>query len=236
MAFSIRSGFEPEMVTIPEGNFLMGCDAGAANERPAHRVWLARFAIARFALTNRLYGIFLEETLNQPPPGWGDERFNHPDQPVTSVSWFDAVRYCAWLAARTGKAYRLPTEAEWERAARGGTQGTLYTWGDEPPACQPGYSRLWHSGPERVGGRPPNGFGLYDISENVHEWCADWYDDRYYHRSPSRDPRGAASGKRRSSRGGSWRHQIKITRVAARSSIPPEFRYSDYGFRCAMSL
>jgi sulfatase modifying factor 1 len=236
MAVSIRTGFEPEMVTIPEGDFLMGCDAGAANERPAHRVWLARFAIARFALTNRLYGIFLDETLNQAPAGWGDGRFNHPDQPVTSVSWFDAARYCAWLAARTGKAYRLPTEAEWERAARGGTQGKLYTWGDEPPTCQPGYSRLWLSGPERVGGRPPNGFGLYDISENVHEWCADWYDERYYQRSPSRDPRGAASGKRRSSRGGSWRHQIKITRVAARSSIPPEFRYSDYGFRCAMSL
>lgn len=236
MAVSMRSGFEPEMVEIPEGDFLMGCDSGAADERPAHRVSLARFAIARFALTNRLYGIFLDETLNQAPPGWGDERFNHPDQPVTSVSWFDATRYCAWLAARAGKAYRLPTEAEWERAARGGSQGKLYTWGDDPPTCQLRYAMMWLSGPERVGGRPPNGFGLYDISENVHEWCADWYDGRYYERSPARDPQGAASGKRRSSRGGSWRHQIKITRVAARSSIPPEFRYSDYGFRCAISL
>ncbi|HVG19153.1 MAG TPA: SUMF1/EgtB/PvdO family nonheme iron enzyme [Blastocatellia bacterium] len=230
------AGFEPEMVAIPEGDFLMGCDAGAANERPVHRVWLARFAVARFALTNRLYRIFLDETLNQAPRGWGDGRFNHPDQPVTSVSWFDATRYCAWLSARTGKSYRLPTEAEWERAARGGAEGNLYTWGDGPPQDQPRYTEMWLSGPEQVGQRPPNGFGLHDISENVHEWCADWYDERYYQYSPARNPQGAASGKRRASRGGSWRHQIKITRVAARSSIPPEFGYSDYGFRCAMSL
>ncbi len=140
------------------------------------------------------------------------------------------------MAARTGKAYRLPTEAEWERAARGGVEGKLYTWGDEPPEGQPHYDQLWLTGPELVGRRPPNGFGLYDISENVHEWCADWYDEHYYERSPARNPQGPVTGARRSSRGGSWRHQIKITRVAARSSIPPEYKYSDYGFRCAMSL
>jgi sulfatase modifying factor 1 len=235
-AASKHAGFEPEMVTIPEGDFLMGCDDKAANERPVHCVWVDGFAIARFAVTNRLYRIFLDETLHTRPLNSSDERFNHPDQPVTSVSWFDAVAYCAWLASRTGKAYRLPTEAEWERAARGGREGKLYTWGDEPPEDQPRYSQMWLAGPEQVGQRPPNGFGLYDISENVHEWCADWYDETYYQYSPSRNPQGAASGKRRASRGGSWRHQIKITRVAARSSIPPEFKYSDYGFRCAMSL
>jgi formylglycine-generating enzyme len=224
------------MIAIPEGDFLMGCADGASNERPVHRVWVDGFAIARFAVTNRLYRIFLDEALHQAPPCSSDERFNHPDQPVTSVSWFDATLYCAWLAARTGKAYRLPTEAEWERAARGGREGGLYTWGDESPDQQPRYAQIGLTGPEQVGQRPPNGFGLYDISENVHEWCADWYDERYYQRSPTRNPQGALSGKRRSSRGGSWRHQIKITRVAARSSIPPEFRYSDYGFRCAMSL
>jgi formylglycine-generating enzyme required for sulfatase activity len=224
------------MIAIPEGNFLMGCDKGAASERPVHRVYTSRFALSRFAVTNRLYRIFVEDASHQAPPGWNDERFNHPDQPVTSVSWFDATLYCMWLAARTGKAYRLPAEAEWERAARGGLEGKLYTWGDEPPQEQPRYKEMWQTGPERAGQRPPNGFGLYDISENVHEWCADWYDERYYQFSPQRDPQGPASGKRRSSRGGSWRHQIKITRVAARSSIPPEFKYSDYGFRCAMSL
>ncbi len=224
------------MIVIPEGWFLMGCDERAENERPAHRVWVDRFQIARTATTNRLYRIFLEETSHPYPPGFQDERFNHPDQPVTSVSWFDAAAYCEWLIERTGKPYRLPTEAEWERAARGGLESKLYTWGDGPPQEQPRYTESWLNGPERVAARPANGFGLYDISENVHEWCSDWYDANYYEVSPERNPQGPASGMRRSSRGGSWRHKIKITRVAARSSIPPDFRYSDYGFRCAMGL
>ena len=232
----LAAGIEPEMVVIPEGEFLMGCETGAAGERPVHPVWVDRFALARTAVTNRLYQFFLEDTARRASVSFSDERFNHPDQPVTSVSWFDATDYCAWLARRTGKAYRLPTEAEWERAARGRIEGKLYTWGDEPPGCQPRYSELWLAGPERVAGREPNGFGLYDISENVHEWCADWYDEHYYERSPARNPQGPESGTRRSSRGGSWRHQIKITRVAARSRLAPEFRYSDYGFRPAMSL
>lgn len=227
---------EPETVLILEGDFLMGSEAGADNERPTHRVWIDRFAVSRYATTNRLYRIFVEQTSRPLPAGWDDPRFNDPDQPVTSVSWFDAVDYCAWLAEMTGKPYRLPTEAEWERAARGGVERRLYTWGDDPPQRQPGYSELWLTGPERVGRRPPNGFGLCDISENVHEWCSDWYDEHYYSVSPGRNPQGPVSGRRRSSRGGSWRHQVKIARVSARSSIPPEYRYSDYGFRCAMSV
>ncbi len=214
----------------------MGCQQGAGNELPVHRVWVDRFAMARTAITNHLYQSFLAATSQTWPQGFSDQRFRHPDQPVTSVSWFDAMAYCQWLARRTGEPYRLPTEAEWERAARGGLESKLYTWGDDAPQIQPHYHELWLRGPEPVGQRPPNGFGLYDISENVHEWCADWYDANYYADSPEHNPQGPVSGTRRSSRGGSWRHQIKITRVAARSSIPPEFRYSDYGFRCAMSL
>ncbi|HKQ91185.1 MAG TPA: formylglycine-generating enzyme family protein [Blastocatellia bacterium] len=232
--------FEPEMIVIPAGDFLMGCETGAANERPARRVWVDRFAIGRSAVTNRLYRIFLEETGRQAPAGFSEARFNvvdqFADQPVTSVSWFDATAYCEWLGERAGKPYRLPTEAEWERAARGGLEAKLYTWGDEPPHTQPRYAELWRTGPERVERRPPNGFGLYDISENVHEWLADWYDANYYSVSPPRNPQGPATGVRRASRGGSWRHQIKIARVAARSSLPPEYQYSDYGFRCALSL
>jgi formylglycine-generating enzyme required for sulfatase activity len=222
---------EPQMIVIPAGEFLMGCDAGANSERPVHRVFVDEFAIACFAVTNRLYQSFIEDAGYQAPPGWHDPRFNHPDQPVTSVSWFDATAYCEWLTDKTGSLYRLPAEAEWERAARGGLEGKLYTWGDEDPRLQPHYAELWRTGPERVGSRLPNAFGLHDISENVHEWCSDWYDERYYVDSPSRNPQGPAAGTRRASRGGSWRHQIKITRVAARSSIPPEFKYGDYGFR-----
>src|SRR4030095_15052456 len=224
------------MVVIPAGEFLMGCDTGARNEIPVHRVFVGTYGIGRYAITNRLYRPFLEDKRQEPPMDWGNPRFNHPDQPVTGVSWFDALAYCEWLSNGTGKSYRLPTEAEWERAARGLLEGKLYTWGDEAPESQPNYAQLWVDGPEKVGCRPPNGVGLHDISENVHEWCSDWFDEHYYSSSPSIDPRGAATGTRRSSRGGSWRHQIKITRVAARSSIPPQFKYSDYGFRCAMSL
>jgi len=227
---------EPEMFIIPAGDFLMGGDSGAANERPVHRVFVDEFAIGRFAVTNRFYQVFIEASGYQPPQGWNDPRFNHPDQPVTSVSWFDATAYCEWLSSRTGKPYRLPTEAEWERAARGGLEGKLYTWGDEAPQLQPNYAELWLNGPERVGQRAPNGFGLHDISENVHEWCSDWFAENYYANSPSKNPPGPKTGTRRASRGGSWRHQIKITRVAARSSIPPDLKYTDYGFRCAMSL
>jgi formylglycine-generating enzyme len=227
---------EPEMIIIPEGDFLMGCETGAANERPVHRVSVDSFAIGRYAVTNRLYCIFLEEAQRQAPPGGHDARFNHPDQPVTSVSWFDATAYCEWLREFTGKPFRLPTEAEWEYAARGGLIAKQYTWGDDPPQSQVRYGESWRTGPERIGLRPPNAFGLYDISENVHEWCADWYDAEYYSVSPPRNPRGPTAGARRVSRGGSWRHQIKIARVAARSSISPAYQYSDYGFRCALSL
>jgi formylglycine-generating enzyme required for sulfatase activity len=215
---------------------MMGCDRGADNERPVHRVSIDGFAIGRLQITNRLYRVFVEETSHATPPSWSDLRLAHPEQPVTSVSWFDAIAYCDWLASCAGKPYRLPTEAEWEYAARGGFEQRLYTWGNDPPQLQPNYSELWLTGPERVGRRPPNAFGLFDISENVHEWCSDWYGERYYETSPARNPGGPDGGSRRSSRGGSWRHHIKITRVAARSSIPPEFRYADYGFRCAMSL
>jgi len=227
---------EPEMISIPAGDFLMGCERGAANERPVHRVWVEAFTLGRYPVTNRLYRIYLEEARRQVPPSSDEERFNHPDQPVTSVSWFDAVSYCTWLSELTGKGFRLPTEAEWECAARGGLEAKLYTWGDDPPQLQPRYYELWRTGPERIGLRPANAFGLYDISENIHEWCADWYDTDYYNVSPLRNPQGPRAGVRRVSRGGSWRHQIKIARVAARSSIPPEYQYSDYGFRCALSL
>jgi formylglycine-generating enzyme len=227
---------EPEMIIIPAGDFLMGCESGAENERPVHRVWVDSFALGRNAVTNRLYRAFLEERRLQAPPGQDEDRFNHPDHPVTSISWFDATGYCAWLRDCTGKPFRLPTEAEWERAARGGLEARCYTWGDDPPQLQPRYKELWRTGPERIGQRPPNGFGLYDISENIHEWCADWFDANYYDVSPLRNPQGPKTGKRRVSRGGSWRHQIKIARVSARSSIPPEYQYSDYGFRCALSL
>src|SRR5213593_4392928 len=92
---------EPEMILIPAGGFLMGCDTGAENERPVHPVFVDQFAIGRFAVTNRVYQSFVEATGHQAPPGWNDPRFNRPDQPVTSISWFDATTYCDWLSEKT---------------------------------------------------------------------------------------------------------------------------------------
>jgi len=225
---------EPEMIVIPSGVIRMGCERGAENERPVHRVSLDQFAIGRFAVTNREYRNFVKATANSAPKNWTDVRFNHPDKPVVGVSWFDATKYCEWLSQKSNKLYRLPTEAEWERAARGLLEDKLYTWGDEAPNLQPNYDLLWIDGPERVGQRPQNTFGLFEISENIHEWCSDWFDKDYYSGSPFHNPKGPIAGTRRSSRGGSWRHKIRIARVSARSSLPPDFRYDDYGFRCAI--
>jgi sulfatase modifying factor 1 len=227
---------EPVMVRIPEGWFAMGCDRGRDDEKPVHRVWVSVFELAACQLTNAEYGCFLAATNTPPPPFWNDPNFNDPKMPVVAVSWNEAARYCEWLSATTGKPYRLPTEAEWERAARGGAEGLLYPWGDAPPEMVPDYAKRWKLGPEPVGLYPPNVCGLYNLGDNVHEWCADWYDDGYYGRSEERNPQGPKSGTRRASRGGSWRHHIKVTRTAARSSIPPEFQYADYGFRIARSL
>jgi len=223
----------PGLVPIPAGWFFMGSEAGQENERPVHRVWVDAFYLACRQVTHEDYASFLDATGNKAPPLWDDPNFNHPDQPVVSVSWFEAVRYCEWLSEITARKYRLPTEAEWERAARGGLEGKQFPWGDDPAQSLPDYGKRWIAGPEPVARYQPNGFGLYDISENVHEWCSDWFQPDYYATSPARDPQGPETGQRRVSRGGSWRHHIKVARCAARSSIPPDFQYADYGFRVA---
>jgi sulfatase modifying factor 1 len=214
----------------------MGSDCGQDCERPIHRVWVDAFLLAATQVTNSEYERFLRATATQPPPFWEDRNFNHPGQPVAAVSWHEATRYCDWLSVQRGRRFRLPTEAEWEHAARGGIEQKKFPWGDEPPQSLPNYAARWQNGPEPVGRYAPNAFGLYDIGDNVHEWCADWYDPHYYAVSPERNPRGPESGSRKASRGGSWRHQIKVARCSARSSIPPEFEYADYGFRVACDL
>lgn len=214
----------------------MGSNSGQDCELPVHRVWVDAFLLAATQVTNAEYESFLHATSAVPPPFWNDPNFSRPRQPVAGVSWFDATRYCQWLSAQTGRNYRLPSEAEWECAARGGLEQKNFPWGDEPPQSLPGYSTRWQTGPEPVAVYPPNAFGLYDICDNVHEWCGDWYDPNYYASTPERNPRGPASGLRKASRGGSWRHHVKVARCSARSSIPPEFQYADYGFRLACDL
>ena len=228
---------EPALVPIPAGWFTMGHAQGLDCERPPHRVWVDAFLLASCQVTNAEYARFLESTGAAAPPFMDKPEFSGPRQPVVGVSWFEAVAYCEWLAAKSGRGvirqYRLPTEAEWERAARGGREGELFPWGDEPPQSLPGYSARWRTGPEPVGDSPKNGFGLHEMCENVHEWCADWYGAEYYAHSPERNPKGPESGTRRASRGGSWRHHVKMSHCHTRSSIPPGMQYADYGFRVA---
>ena len=232
---TVAGNIAPNLVPIPSGWFLMGSDTGQDNEKPVHRVWVDEFLLAACQVTNVEYARFLRDTASPPPPFWGDASFSHPAQPVVGVSWHEASHYCEWLSARTGRRLRLPTEAEWERAARGQRENALYPWGDTPPQELPDCAGRWEAGPEPVGRVQASDFGLHDMCANVHEWCSDWFSPDYYSASPERNPRGPETGQRRSSRGGSWRHHVKMSRCAARSSIPPEFQYADYGFRVAAS-
>jgi sulfatase modifying factor 1 len=243
----------PSLVRVPAGWFLMGCDAGQDNEKPVHRVWVDEFLLASRQVTNSEYQRFIRDIApSSAPPFRSEPAFSHPGQPVVGVSWHEATHYCEWLSGQTDggadksterrktpSTFRLPTEAEWERAARGGREGALYPWGDAPPQSLPDYAdrcASWNTGPEPVGLGEANAYGLYNMCDNVHEWCSDWYAADYYAVSPERNPRGPETGERRASRGGSWRHHIKISRCAARSSIPPEFKYADYGFRVACDV
>jgi sulfatase modifying factor 1 len=227
---------EPVMARVPEGWFWMGCELGRDDEKPEHRVWVDAFDLAVHQVTNEEYACFLSAMRASGPSCWNDSHFNDPRMPVVAISWNEAMNYCQWLSCTTGEPYRLPSEAEWERAARGGAEHLMYSWGDAPPESIPDYAGRWRNGPEPVELYPSNPYGLFNMGDNVHEWCADWYDANFYRRSPERNPRGPSNGSRRASRGGSWRHHIKVSRTAARSSIPPEFKYTDYGFRVARSL
>ena len=217
-------------VELPGGEFRMGSPL-RPDEQPPRLVRLDPFAVAAAPVTNAEYAAFLEATGHEPPRFWDDPRFNAPECPVVGVSWFDAVACCEWLSGVLGRRCRLPTEAEREYAARGGAEGVAFPWGDAP--WDEGPFALGAAGmdrPQPVRSAPPNGFGLYHMADNVHEWCADWYAPGYA-AAELDNPRGPAEGQRRASRGGSWRHRVKVTRIAARSSLPPDRRYNDYGFR-----
>jgi formylglycine-generating enzyme len=219
-----------DTILIPEGWFWMGSENRYKWESPRHRVWVDAFEIGPTSVTRRDYAAFLSDTGHAEPTGWREPFFSEPNQPVVGVNWFAAISYCEWLSKLHEKTYRLPTEAEWEKACRGGLENAEYAWGDEPPSAIEYFGGEWNA-PRRAGGIRANGYGLFNIGDNVHEWCSDWYAEDYYASSPERNPVGPENGTRRVSRGGSWRHQIKASRAAHRSSLPPNYAYTDYGLR-----
>lgn len=230
------------MVLIPAGEFQMGSNDEEQDARPVHTVYLDAFYMDKCEVTNAQYRRFMQATGYKEPEEWRDkdwdENLNGDDQPVAYVNWEDANAYAEWA----GK--RLPTEAEWEKAARGGLVGQKYVWGNEwPPPGRAGnlnddiegyvdgYS---HSAP--VGRFKPNGYGLYDMAGNVWEWCADWYAEDYYKQSPNRNPKGPTFGEEHVIHGGSWVDSNSHLTVALRRRIGLGFSRScrHLGFRCAM--
>lgn len=256
------------MVRIEGGEFTMGTDDGWPYEGPTHLVRLDSFWMDETEVTNRQFSQFVEETglmttaeklgdagVFSPDEGrwnlvkgadWrhpeGRASSNDPNIPVVHVSWEDARMYCAWA----GK--RLPTEAEFEFAARGGLEGNIYPWGNEFTPGGKAQANTWqgefpqqspttdgHAGLAAVKSYPPNGYGLYDISGNVWEWTNDWYDPNYYRGSAVRNPPGPREGRQKVQRGGSWlcsANYCQGYRVASRMFTEPDSGLNNLGFRC----
>lgn len=224
------------MVLIPAGDFLMGSDEWP-DERPQHRVRLDDFYMDIYEVTTGLYNGFLTSTGHSPPYKWEDYKTQRDDhKPVIGVNWFDANAYCRWA----GK--RLPTEAEWEKAARG-VDGRKYPWGNEPPTeshgnfghcCGwKGYLTLNEVGTSDTGKSP---YGVFDLTGNVWEWTADWYANNYYKTSPVDNPTGPSTGDRKVIRGGSWSNSLNDLRVVARDKLSPSYKNMSLGFRCVSDL
>jgi formylglycine-generating enzyme required for sulfatase activity len=186
--------------------------------------------MGRTPVTHREYAPFIARGRATPPPWWDDPDFRAPLQPVVGVMWQEAMAYCAWLSEGTGGRWRLPTETEWEFAACGGLVAPRTAWGETIPPGEIPEGPL--SGPWEVGRGTPNSYGLLDVGTMVHEWCLNWHEPE----TPLPTERSADPSARRASRGGSWRHKVRWSSPSARSSLPPGYRYSDFGFRVLREL
>lgn len=207
-----------EKVRIPEGEFLMGYPDGLKDEKPLHPVYVDAFDMDKYEVTQLQY----ESVVGKNP-----SYFNKcPLCPVEKVTFHDAKAYCE----KVGK--RLPTEAEWEKAAKGGKTGIFY-WQDDDAEfyAWTGNNSDYKTHP--VGEKEPNAYGLHDMAGNVWEWVADWYDPKYYQRSPRKNPKGPVEGDKRVARGAAWGHLPELLRHTYRESYEPNTRYINGGFRCA---
>jgi formylglycine-generating enzyme required for sulfatase activity len=221
------------MALVPAGEFIMGSITGDADEQPVHRVFVDAFSMDRYQVSVGQYAKFLEATSQASPPDWSImNKSRHQTRPVVNVDWADADAYCAWA----GK--RLPTEAEWEKAARG-TDGRIYPWGNELPtgfranSMKEKWSNHWVLMPVGMFEEGMSPYGIYDMAGNVWEWVSDWYDQDYYTYSPSKNPTGPLKGESKVIRGGSWGSGPKDLRSADRDTHVPSARGLGTGFRCA---
>jgi len=241
-----------EMVPIPAGEFEMGSAGWKRDEEPVHTVYLDAFLMDETEVTNAMYAAFLNDQRNRTNRGvqWLDDNDNdaliawgggtwkpksgYADHPVIEVTWFGAKAYCEWVGRR------LPTEAEWEKAARGGLEGKKYPWGSEEAVCTPGSekgAKYYYCRGQTVPVMTyaPNDYGLYDLAGNAWEWVADWYEGEYYDSTPTSNPRGPAYGDNRVLRGGGWYHYGSFLRVSHRYYADPTLTNYTIGFRCANS-
>lgn len=235
------------MVVVPAGSFPMGVPDGARDggddEYPRHDVFVDTFMIDTFEVTNGRYLEFVKSAGHRVPQNprnptrnlWQGESISDTliDRPVVNVDWFDAEAYCRWA----GK--RLPTEAEWEKAAKG-TSDRRFPWGDvEPTGKHLNYNQRWIGektlmpvGSYEAGKSP---YGLYDMAGNVWEWVNDWYDARYYQKSPKKNPKGPETGTKKVIRGAGWQNEAPTVRIFTRVESDPMDRNESTGFRCATS-
>jgi sulfatase modifying factor 1 len=251
----------PDLARIPAGDFLMGAADADEDERPVHRVYVSEFSIGRFPVMQDDYARFVRAA-GYPAPSvrglpliatggrdvtfrelaepyeWkdGEPPSGHGSHPVVLVRHDDALEYCRWLTDALGRRVRLPTEAEWEKAARGGVEGQRYPWGDDVDASRGNFlidkSVKRQRGTRPTGTYPPNAFGLCDVIGNVWEWVADWYGSEYYTEGAERDPRGPTTGGMRIIRGGSWvNDEASMLRSAYRHKVPPDTYTYSIGFR-----
>jgi len=232
-AGAVEQGPRPELdyVWVPDGVFLMGGvpadDEAFGDEKPRRFVHVTKgYWMSRSPVTVAAYRRFADDTerpMPEEPPF--NEDWSKAAHPIVNVSWADAHDYCEWAGGR------LPTEAEWEYAARGGRRDSIYPWGDEEPDDT--RARFGsNDGTSPVESYPANGFGLYDMAGCTWEWTADWYGVNYYKSSPARDPMGPERGDSRVVRGGSWNYGPELLRCSFRFKLEPSFRYFGIGFRC----
>jgi formylglycine-generating enzyme required for sulfatase activity len=220
------------MVYIPPGEFKMGSN-DYENEKPPHTVYLDGYWIGKYEVTFSQYDRYCDETRKEKldDEGWGIRKC-----PVINVSWDDANTYCQWLSEKKGLAFKLPTEAQWEKAARG-TDNRKYPWGNKEPDKQLANFKLnifvLSKKTTPVGSYPQGAspYGLLDMAGNVWEWCQDWYNKNYYQSSPDKNPNGPKSGTYRVLRGGSWYDGARNLRCAVREYFDPSNRFNYLGFR-----